>query len=96
MNKSIMKNNHKGICYLCKRCTRTENHHIFGGANRKKADKEGLMVYLCHYCHNEPPNGVHFNREQNIRLKQIGQRTWMKHYNKTIEDFIKEYGKNYI
>lgn len=96
MSKSIIKGNFKGTCYLCRRCTITENHHVFGGANRKKADKEGLTVYLCHYCHNEPPNGVHFNRERNIRLKQIGQKTWMEHYNKTVEDFIKHYGKNYI
>lgn len=96
MSESILKHNRKGVCYLCKRWTQTENHHIFGGAYRKKADKDGLTVYLCHWCHNEPPKGVHFNYDNNIHLKQIGQKAWMDYYGKTIEDFIKEYGRNYL
>ena len=94
--KSIIKGNRKGVCLICQRWVQTENHHIFGGANRKRADRDGLTVYLCHHCHNEPPNGVHFNKDRANRLKQIGQRTWMDYYGKTIEDFIKEYGRNYL
>lgn len=96
MNKSIMKGNQKDVCYICRRYGQTENHHIFGGANRKRSDKDGLTVYLCHWCHNEAPNGVHFNKDRNIRLRQKGQKAWMEHYGKTIEDFIKEYGRNYL
>ena len=97
MSKSIIKNNHKGICYLCKRCGQTEEHHIFGGvANRKKSEKDGLKVHLCHWCHNEHPNGVHFNKDRNDRLRQIGQKAWMERYGKTKEDFIREYGRNYL
>jgi hypothetical protein len=40
--------------------------------------------------------GVHFNRAFDIHLKQIGQEAWMEHYGKTKEDFIKEYGRNYL
>ena len=94
--KSIVKRNRKGVCFICGRWTNTENHHIFGGGNREKADRDGLTVYLCHSCHNEPPNGVHFNKDRAVRLKQIGQKAWMQEYGKTIEDFIKEYGRNYI
>lgn len=97
MSKSIIKGTQKGICYFCRRFGATEEHHIFGGvANRKKSERDGLKVDLCHFCHNEPPNGVHFNKDRNIRLRQIGQRAWMEHYGKTIEDFIKEYGKNFL
>ena len=96
MAKSILQGNRKGVCYLCGRWTETENHHIFGGGKRKKADRDGLTVYLCHYCHNEPPNGVHFSKETREHLKRIGETAWCTHYGKTIEDFIKEYGKNYI
>lgn len=97
MSKSIIKNNRKGVCFICKRYGQTEEHHIFGGvANRKKAERDGLKVYLCHWCHNEAPNGVHFNKDRNERLRQIGQKAWMEHYGKTIEDFIKEYGRNYL
>ena len=96
MTKSIIKGNQKGVCFICKRTAPTENHHIFGAGNRKKADRDGLTVYLCHNCHNEAPNGVHFNKDRNIRLKQIGQQTWMRVYGKTTDDFIKEYGRNYL
>ena len=96
MKNSILKNDKKGVCFLCKRWTTTERHHIFGAGNRSKADRDGLTVYLCHNCHNEPPNGVHFNRERNDLLKRIGQTAWCEYYNKTTADFIKEYGRNYL
>lgn len=96
MRKSILSGNDKGVCFLCGKWIATENHHIFEGGNRKKSDKDGLTVFLCHYCHNESPNGVHFNREFDIHLKQIGQKAWMDYYGKTVEDFIREYGKNYL
>ena len=95
MKRSILKGVSKEVCFLCG-WTATENHHIFEGSNRKKSDKDGLTVFLCHSCHNEPPYGVHFNRALDIHLKQIGQKAWMRHYNKTVEDFIREYGKNYL
>jgi len=54
------------------------------------------MVWLCHNCHNEPPNGVHHNAAINDQLKAVAQRRWMEHYGKTADDFLKRYGKNYI
>ena len=42
-------------CWLCGRNGTAEpldKHHIFGGAYRKKSEKYGLTVYLCHgSCH---------------------------------------------
>jgi hypothetical protein len=96
MSKSIIKSTTKGMCYICGRFGQTEEHHIFRGKNRKRADADGLVVHLCHWCHNEPPYGVHFNKTIDTRLKQIGQRTWMRHYDKTVDDFIKAYGRNYL
>lgn len=96
MTKSIIPGDRKGICYLCKRVGFTENHHIFRGKNRKRADADGLTVYLCHFCHNEPPRGVHFNKDMDLRLKQIGQRVWMQHHGKTVDEFIQAYGRNYL
>ena len=90
-------------CYLCGRITYTELHHIFPGANRKLADQDGLVVNLCHACHNEPPNGAHFNRETMLYLKRQGQ-TWYEE--KKIAEgmspeearasFMQRYGKNYL
>lgn len=96
MSKSIIKGNMKGVCYICKRFVHTEEHHIFRGKNRKRADADGMTVHLCHWCHNEPPSGVHYNKHNDMKLKRIGQRTWMVHYNKDIDDFIRAYGRNYL
>ena len=73
-----------------------EEHHIFGAANRKLSERYGLKVYLCHYCHNEPPYGVHHNAEMMDKLQVIGQKVFMEHYHKTKEEFIEIFGKSYI
>ena len=92
--KSILQEDSK--CFFCKSNSWLEQHHVFGGANRNKSEKYGLTVILCHFCHNEPPNGVHHNAYRNKRLKEIAQEVYMQYYNKTIEEFIKEFGKNYL
>jgi len=53
-----------------------ELHHIFGGAERRLSDKYGLVVPLCHWCHNEPPIGAHFNAETAQWLHEVGQRAF--------------------
>ena len=90
-------------CYMCGRYGRTERHHIFGGANRKHSEEDGLVVRLCHFCHNEPPNGVHFNKGRMDALREKGQEMYEEKLiseGKTREEarvaFIKRYGKNYI
>lgn len=83
-------------CFLCGRRGWIERHHIFGGANRKKSDKLGLVVDLCHDCHNEPPLGVHHNKEAMLRLKQYGQKKAMLEQGWSAEEFIREFGKNYL
>ena len=92
MNKSIVQQYR--LCFFCGRAYPLEKHHIFGGANRKKSEKYGLWVYLCHRCHNEPPDGVHFNKENMDKLRRIGQKAFMAAYPE--KDFLKEFGKNYI
>ena len=83
-------------CFVCKTTMSLELHHIFGGAYRKKSDRLGLTVYLCHKHHNEPPYGVHHNRERMDWLRAIGQRRYIEHYHKTKDDFIREFGRNYL
>lgn len=89
---SIVSNEKK--CYLCGSSRWLELHHIFGGPNRNKSTQYGLVVYLCHHCHNEPPLGVHHNRERMVYLKLIGQQAFMKHYPE--KNFLKEFGRNYL
>ena len=54
------------------------------------------MVDLCHECHNEPPYGAHHNKETMLILKKYGQQKAMEEQEWTVEDFIREFGKNYL
>ncbi len=83
-------------CFICGRRGPTEYHHIFGAANRKKSDKDGMTVWLCHSCHNEMPNGVHQNRAIRRQLQAVAQRRWMEFYNKTEDEFRSAYGRSYL
>jgi NAD-dependent dihydropyrimidine dehydrogenase PreA subunit len=81
-------------CWICGSCRWLELHQVFGGANKKKSEKYGLMVYLCHYCHNEPPNGVHHNKERMDWLRAEGQKRFEAEHPEL--DFLKVFGKNYL
>lgn len=92
--KSIL-DTQKYVCYRCGRYGPTERHHIFGGANRKLSDEDGLIVFLCHSCHNAPPFGAHFNKNTMEWLHRIGQEAWESMYG-TRDEFMRRYGKNYL
>lgn len=81
-------------CYICGRTNWIERHHVFYGPFRKKSEKYEMVVYLCHFCHNEPPNGVHFNRQNDLKLKAEFQKKFMEEHSEM--DFIKEFGRNYL
>ena len=87
-------------CFLCHRNgrgDRLELHHIFGGANRKKSDKYGLVVWLCgSRCHREQRYSAHMNAEIMALLHRYGQEKCMKEQGWTVEQFVKEFGKNYL
>lgn len=85
----------KGVCGLCGKYGPLELHHIFGGALRKKSEKYGLVIGLCHWCHNEP-GGVHHNAKLMKKLHQYGQKRAMKENGWTVEDFRREFYKNYL
>lgn len=71
-------------------------HEVFFGKNRQKSIEDGLVVFLTPKLHNMSNYGVHFNPGFDKELKKVGQETWMKQNNKTVEDFIERYGKNYL
>ena len=43
---------------------------------------------------NEPPNGVHYNRERMDELRAVGQKAFQENY--PDKDFLKEFGRNYL
>ena len=94
--KSILQS--KKECYICFSTNNLEVHHcFFGSANRKLSEQDGLKVWLC-YEHHRGTNGVHGKNgsELNIKLKQIAEKKWIDTYNKSINEFTKRYGKNFL
>lgn len=87
-------------CFLCGRngsADPLDKHHIFGGPYRKKSEKYGLTVYLCHHdCHIFGREAVHNNAANMLYVKQYGQRKAMKEQGWTVDEFRKEFGKNYL
>lgn len=80
-------------CYLCGGIA-TDRHHMLNGlAYRQKAEKYGLVVWLCRHCHNE----VHFgkrSRELSDRLRKEAQLMFEHKYPDL--DFIKIFRINYL
>ena len=97
--KSIIQED-KESCYLCGMSSYFEpldEHHVFGGANRKLSEMYGLKVYLHHNrCHIFHKTAVHQNAAINNALKAKVQKIAMGHYGWTTEEFIKIFGKNYL
>lgn len=89
--KSIMTNDMK-TCYLCGSTSWIEIHHVMNGPSRKKSEKYGLVVPLCHYCHNEP-GGVHYDQEKDNALKAEAQRKFEELHGEGT--WVKEFHKNY-
>lgn len=85
-----------GICFLCGNWEELEEHHIFGGAFRPKADKLGLTVRLCRGCHQDDPDSAHRSYETREFLRRYGQRRAMKEQGWDVDTFRREFGRNYL
>lgn len=92
---SIMRDNPP--LWRNKRFNGSHRHEVFFGTrNRQKSINDGLVVFLKPELHNMSNEGVHFNQQFRDLMQKEGQRQWMAYYNKSIDDFIKRYGKNYL
>lgn len=91
---SILQNEKK--CYVCGTTQNIHIHEVMFGRNRNNSIKDGCCVYLCGYHHNQSNEGVHFNHKLDMELKQKMEKRWLEYYHKSIEDFIKKYGRNYL
>lgn len=87
-------------CWLCGATGQRDpldRHHIFGASNRKKSEKYGLVVYLCHNsCHIFGKRAVHNDGETMQALHEYGQRKAMDENGWTVDEFRQVFGKNYI
>lgn len=92
---------HTDECWLCGMPARygepLDKHHCFGGALRKKADKLGLVVYLHHSsCHIFGVQSAHQCGATSRLIKQTAQKAAMQQYGWSREDFIHEFGQNWL
>ena len=93
-SKSILQSERE--CWVCGVEYGLHKHHIYGGvANRKLSEKYGLWVYLCGRHHNLSNEGVHFNRDLDLRLKQYAQEVFEARIG-TRDDFRAIFGKSYL
>lgn len=83
-------------CYVCDTTSNIHIHETYYGKNRQKSIEDGCCVYLCGRHHNQSNLGVHFNHELDLEIKKQMEKCWLEHYNKTIDDFIKKFGRNYL
>ena len=83
-------------CIVCGTAWNIHTHEVYFGRNRQKSIEDGCCVYLCGNHHNQSNDGVHFNHKLDMKLKKDMQLKWQQVYNKTTDDFIKRYGRNYI
>lgn len=94
MSKSIMQQEKK--CWACGTTLNLHHHHcIYGIANRKKAEADGLWVYLCTDHHIGVINGVH---GQNFKLNKILHIEAQKAYEAKHghDAYMKRYHLNYL
>lgn len=94
MAESILQKAEK--CLVCRSPHCLEEHHVFEGARRNASEKYGLKVKLCAFHHRISSNSVHLCRAMEKDLKKWAQRKAMQHYGWSVEDFIKNIGKNYL
>ena len=80
-------------CYKCGTTSNIHRHHIIPG-NRKLCDKYGLVVDLCGFHHNQSNEGVHFNKEFDIEIRQMGQRKFEETHSR--EEWLRVFGKNWL
>lgn len=78
-------------CYICtgngkKDVLKEDLHEVYGGSNRQRSIKNGLVVPLCRKCHKD--------YEVLKFLKRYCQITYEETHSR--EDFIKLIGKSYL
>lgn len=87
---SIVQKN-KSKCYFCSNKA-IDTHELIKGRSRKNCIKWGLVVYLCRECHRRTEEDSKFYKE----TREMAQKIWQDYYNKSKEEFIKEFGRSYL
>lgn len=83
--ESIIPDDSSERCYICRHHVSSMNplhvHHMLHGPDRDKADRCGLTVHLCVYCHMALHDDGLYDRElveiaQREFIRQNGRKKW--------------------
>lgn len=76
----------------------SERHEVFEGrtGNRDKSIEDGLVIFITPELHRTGKNSIHLNPKKWLWLKELGEKTWCEYYNKTTDDFLARYGRNFL
>lgn len=99
MADSIMQDRRR--CYITHRVDHLERHHVMNGPSRKKAEEDGLWIWLCHDVHmyvhahagirlklKAKAQEVYENRLMSAGMSPDGARmAWMARYHKNYEAY---------
>ena len=87
-------------CFICGRNGTgdpLDRHHCFSGALRKKSERYGLVVDLCHSrCHIFGKDAVHRNPESRERVQKWAQIKAMEENGWSVDQFRREFGKSVL
>ena len=85
-------------CWLCGNTAgKLDRHEAFGGPFRQKSKRLGLWILLCHdSCHIFGPFAAHQNTGTARKIKRAAQTAAMEKFGWSTDDFIREFGKNYL
>ena len=81
-------------CFITHRTWGLHKHHIFGGPNRQISEKNGFFIWLIPQLHNMSDEGIHFNKEFDLRVKRLCQAEYEKTH--TRDEFMALIGRNYL
>jgi hypothetical protein len=88
MSKSIIQ--HSKVCFMTGRTEGLDRHHLVPGvANRKKAEEDGLWIWLYHPIHMQ----LHNNPEMERAYIRMAQAAYEKTHSR--EEWMARYHKNY-
>lgn len=81
-----------------KRFLGSERHEIFEGrtGNRNKSIEDGLVIFTTPEIHRINKDSIHLSPKKWIWLKELAEKTWCEYYNKTSDEFLERYHKNYL
>lgn len=95
MKKGIVTEYHN-ICFFCGAPAQCHHHLIFG-ADRQRADEDGLIVPSCNKCHTtgKVTERIHDNSIAEKLSKMLGQAIYENKIG-TREEFLARYRKSYL